>query len=225
MIQQGLIATNWARYDSWDHVWGTARFLFESVTARLREGDRRIRSVELQYLDAFRADTEPTDADFRALIDANSEVLPSGFFDQGPYWHLHQGRFRTPSNLPKGAHRMLERMHLNSVRDTAGRFFVHFDLCHRFDLVPGLLPREAFIVNEHSVEAMYGLLHIHSQGTSRSIPDGNDGHSNRSPWILTSERSPTRHRQHRSIRRRRPRNVPTGLLCPRGTRTGENRLP
>lgn len=58
---------------------------------------------------------------------------------------------------------MLERMHLNSVRDTAGRFFVHFDLCHRFDLVPGLLPREAFIVNEHSVEAMYGLLHIHAK--------------------------------------------------------------
>lgn len=159
--QQDSIATHWTSYSTWDAAWGTARYLFDSVISCLNQ-DRRLRAAELQYLDIFSATEEPSPDDFRELIDSESRLLPPDFFDQGPLWHLHRGRFRTDADMPPNASRLLERMHVDCVQESPDHYLIRFDNCHRFDLRPAFLAHE--IPNRSdALDSLFGSLHIHAK--------------------------------------------------------------
>lgn len=159
--QQDSIATHWTSYDTWDAAWGTARYLFDSIIDCLNP-DRCLRASELQYLDIFSANEEPSTADFRDLIDPGSNLLPPDFFDQGPLWHLHRGRFRTDADMPPYVSRLLERMHIDCVQESSDHYLVRFDNCHRFDLRPGL-PAHDTPARGDTLDSLFGSLHTHAK--------------------------------------------------------------
>lgn len=164
LIHNDVVAVSWATYSIWDQVWGTARFLFDAVTDLLDE-KRLIRAVELQYLDYFVMDSEPTADDFSALIDPRSKMLPPDFFEQGAFWHLHRGRFRTAHEIeasPLPAERLLERMHLDSIQGPDRRYFVCFDDYHRLDLARNL-PAKSFSRDRDDMKALFSALRTHAK--------------------------------------------------------------
>ena len=163
--QQDSITTHWASFSSWDAARGTARYLFESIFDRLNY-DRSLRAVELQVLDIFSAAEQPSATDFRDLIDSESKLLPPDFFDQGPLWHLHRGRFRTDTDLPAPASRLLERMHVDCVQESPDRYLVRFDTCHRFDLRPGFPVRE-IPDRSDALDSLFDSLHTHAKALLR----------------------------------------------------------
>lgn len=169
LIHNDVVAVKWGTYSTWDQVWGTARFLFDAVTDRLDE-KRLIRAVELQYVDDFVTDSEPTADDFSALIDPQSKMLPPEFFEQGAFWHLHRGRFRMAHEIdapPRQAERLLERMHLDSTQGPDQRHFVRFDDFHRFDLAQNLPARSfsarSFSNDRDDMEALFSALRAHAK--------------------------------------------------------------
>lgn len=157
-VHQDLIAIHWTAYTTWDAMWNTARYLFGSVVGCMQEG-RGLRAVELQYLDVFVMTEKPSSEDFRSLLDIDSRNLPTGIMDRGPFWHLHQGWFLTPSDLPAGAERLLQRMHLDSVQESSSRYLVRLDNHHRLDLEPAQRLATFFGNDDGGATAVFRSLH------------------------------------------------------------------
>ena len=116
----------------------------------------------LQYVNIFFWNGTTENYNSRALLDATSSCVPASILDHGPNWHLHQGWFSQPTESP--GRRILDRMHIDAIDDTAGRHIVKFENLHRFDFEPHAL-RLQDALSEHALDTSFDILHARAKKT------------------------------------------------------------
>lgn len=148
---------NCLSYDGWENVWPkTARFFKDACEVALAS-DNAVQGLILQYLDVFEwvnaADKYAVDA----LLSRDSQYLPGSLWNQGPFWHLHQGWYRS-GNLPVNG-RILERIHLDAVVDETGQPTVKMDTFLNLELGPDAHITDPFGVASKHTDKLFNYLH------------------------------------------------------------------
>ncbi len=116
-VEGNSIYINCLSYTRWNEIWARVQPLFEQVTSVLAAEDNPATSIVLQYIDQWDWTAGSESYDLSQLL-AEGNMVPSGIFSNGPWWHLHQGRFRyDASGLPPS--KLLERLHIDGVIDPA----------------------------------------------------------------------------------------------------------
>lgn len=158
-ILSGEIVVNCLTYTRWPHIWKHARALFAAVSQVLPE-TTQIKSVYLQYINIFLWNEKMENYESRILLDEQSAYVPASVLDKGCNWHLHQGWFSWPAELP--GRRILDRMHIDAIRDPAGRPAVKFENLHRLDFDPNNDARsfkDAFSEKGTDIDTGFEYLH------------------------------------------------------------------
>lgn len=172
------VAAQCRSYKHWQQVWDTVRTLFVEAGDLLKQPDRQITSMALEYSNAFLHRGTAGDADAGSVLKADCPHLPRTALHHGPSWHAYAGWF-THDGIPAGQ-RLLRRMHIDAGVRVEGEAvlkltnFVRLDsrvpfpaskadlsdrLDHGFDL---LHSRAKAILTEYLTEQMVQRIQLHA---------------------------------------------------------------
>ncbi|MFN3547181.1 MAG: TIGR04255 family protein [Mesorhizobium sp.] len=113
-LEGDRVLLNCLDYSRWSEIWPAAsRYLFK-VAWLATNGDNPVVAALLQYVDVFEWTGDRNSYDAAELLKKGA-AIPATILNKGPFWHLHQGWFRSEPRLP--ASRLLERVHLDAVED------------------------------------------------------------------------------------------------------------
>ena len=104
-------------YTRWGAVFGSVKEILKVILEEVG-AHRPIRSIGLQYNDAFTWNDDPDELDLKAVFN-NTSVIPPNVFLQRGLWHLHHGYFESFSSpVP---HTVLQNINVDMVEKGALR--------------------------------------------------------------------------------------------------------
>lgn len=155
-VEGQSIFVNCLAYTRWEEIWGRTSGLLDTVLKLIANDDVTITGILMQYIDIFEWVAAPEAYNPRELL-AVGDMIPSRVLSSGPWWHLHQGWFKFDEpTLPKS--RLLEKLHIDSVVDDAGRPTVKLDSYLSYDL-PAALPVAGGISKDGELFSWFQAIH------------------------------------------------------------------
>ena len=157
-IQFDMIVIRCLSYTRWNEIWGKTRKLFGKVCDSLNGKPHNINSISLQYTDLFTWTGSNDEYKISDVLDKNSVNIPSGIFNHGPRWHLHQG-WITEQETPISGE-ILRRMHISGFQKNA-KCLVKFESLEKFMIAnsDSLNIKHAFSENSNEVDQIFEELH------------------------------------------------------------------
>ena len=159
-----FIAVNCLSYSRWELVYVQARKYLSAAVATLTEAEINIKSIVLQYIDAFRFEGSLDEYSVFDLIKKESGYLPAAFSPNSHFWHVHVGQYETLDTRVGGS--LLNRVHLDSV-ESAGLMEAKIDSTHQYFLDESVLRKPSDF--EALQEELFAKLHLKNKSTLKEI--------------------------------------------------------
>lgn len=158
-IEGNAIHVNSLTYSRWDEVSRDALALISECMSIAIQSKNHVKGVLLQYVDLFQWNGDIEEYSLSELFNKKSSFYPGSIFGKGPFWHLHQGWFRTKSLPTKG--KMLERLTTDGVLNEQGQPLVKIDCYLGLDIDTGAASNDLSLKrgDEISVIDLFDYLH------------------------------------------------------------------
>lgn len=158
-IEGNSIHVNSLIYSRWEAVAPEALSLISECMSIAIQTKNEVKGVLLQYVDLFQWQGDIAQYKLSELFDAKGNYYPPSIFGRGPFWHLHQGWFRTEDLPAKG--KMLERLTTDGVLNENGQPVVKIDCYLGLDIDVGASSSDLHQKRgtEPSIHDLFNYLH------------------------------------------------------------------
>jgi uncharacterized protein (TIGR04255 family) len=162
-LEGNAIYVNFLTYSRWEEVVLEALSLISDCMSIAVQTKNDIKGILLQYIDLFEWRDSVEKYDLSQLFVKNSGYYPASIFEKGPFWHLHQGWFKSEGFPTKG--RMLERLTTDGAMNENGKPVVKMDCYLGIDLEVGDSSNDLVAARGDgpSIRDLFYFLHGHNK--------------------------------------------------------------